>query len=111
MRRTLTPLLAALLLAGCAHSDLRMTVMFQDPQGLSVGDDVRIGKERVGEVTALSKADDGVAVDLRISEKHRARVTDGSSFEVERRALLSGEKVLVIEPGVAAPATADGQEG
>jgi len=104
MRRAITAAVAAVLMtAACAHSDLRMTVLFDDPEGLSVGDEVRIHDKRVGEVTALRKADDGVAVDLLIAQPHRARVTDDAGFEIERKALLDGDKVISIEPGKGEP--------
>lgn len=118
MTRTTVATLAALAFAAsCAHTrqDLSMTVVFEDPGDLTVGNDVRMGKSAVGEVRQLRKADDGIEVEIVVRSDHRNRVTDDAEFRIKKAGLIGGDAYVEIEPGSGDPlgngARARGIEG
>lgn len=92
-------LVVMLLVGSCGRTpeDLRVTLHFDDVSTLVVGDDVRIGDLKVGEVERIEEPSPGrFEVAIVIQGKYRERATETSEFRLQRDGLTSPHRHIAL---------------
>ena len=78
---------------------IKFTVMFENVQGLNVGDHVSMLGKRIGKVSATKIIGNKIAVELSIDSDFSFSIPIDSKIEVRSEGLL-GSKFIAIEPGL-----------
>ncbi len=89
--------------AGCSEDPFPLQVTFPEAAGLKPGDNVVIRGLAVGQVTDLDIEGQGVVVRVEIKPRYRKHLDERATFRIEDEKLVTGKKMLVVEPGGGAP--------
>jgi len=104
LSRTPSPLagiaIALIVLLGCGRQpdDLHLTLRSSDASELQVGDDVRIGDLKVGEVESIDeRSEKRFDVAIVVRGKYRERATETSEFTIKRDGFRSAHRHVTLE--------------
>ena len=108
MRILIAALLVALAggvvaVASCSDEPHAVAVTFSEAGGLKPGDNVTVRGLRVGQVARLDIHGEGVLVRLEIEPRHQKHLDDQATFRIDDERLVTGKKMVVVEPGSGAP--------
>ena len=78
---------------------IKFTIMFENVQGLNVGDHVSMLGKRIGKVSASKIIGNKIAVEVSINSDFSFSIPIDSKIEVRSEGLL-GSKFIAIEPGL-----------
>ena len=93
-------------LASCGDKPHAIAVIFPEAAGLKPGDDVTVRGLSVGQVVDLDIEGDGVRVSLEIGPRYRKHLDDQARFRISTSKLVTGKKMVVVEPGGGEPLAA-----
>ncbi len=94
---------AVVMLASCGEKPHALAVTFPEAAGLKPGDNVTIRGLSVGQVVELDIHGDGVRVALEIQPRHRKHLDAKARFRIADEKLVTGKKMVVVEPGGGTP--------
>ncbi len=93
-------------LASCGDKPHAIAVSFPEAAGLKPGDDVTVRGLSVGQVTDLDIEGAGIRVSLEIKPRYRKHLDDKARFRIATSKLVTGKKMVVVEPGGGKPLAA-----
>jgi phospholipid/cholesterol/gamma-HCH transport system substrate-binding protein len=79
------------------------STQFKDVLGLKVGSPVYLSGVQVGSIEGIDLPTDpertGIVVDMAVDERYSARIREGTKASLSFLQLLSGDKLIILEPG------------
>lgn len=97
---------AIVALASCGEKPHTLAVQFPEAAGLKPGDNVTIRGLSVGQVTDLDIEGAGVRVALEVKPRYQKHFDTEARFRIADEKLVTGKKMVVVEPGGGAPLAA-----
>lgn len=101
----LIAILATLLLLCRGVGNLTFGILFDDLEGLGVGNPVMLDGMRIGEVVATGLAEDGLTVEITIDSDYAAVITSDCTAMIKNyggMVNVSGRKILQFYNGISA---------